>query len=504
MKNMESTNDGEIPTEVQSKLCSKACLNTFKKYREHTQGMCDNLKRLEQDRREYVLIVENLEEQIKAYKANELQHEYDLNYWKWEKKELELKVEKVEGELANVKSEFEKAKIDIEKYANASKAMDAMLKAQIHDKLKRGIGFNATPPPYNNNYIPPTTDLLEKHKHEDASVKASEIDPLGNWSGEDPESETDKSERLKEKKKCEESKKAEKPQKVEKAKPSKKKKKVQGQTTVVNPCTCQQKKPQQKSQIRGNQRNRNNQFAQKHGVDLNRINKPKPCFICGRTNHLAKHCYFNPINQRVHFQNKYHNSQGYRREERNFVARNRFVRTTPMGVSAVRPHIQNKFANPKKKAPVKPQSFLKERMPLKANKFVKTWVPKTNDKVAITVNAAKQTTVPKILTKYSSHTIPNSVDPKSSKLKEFEYVDANGQLKTTSAWVPKKGKDQSSKPAETDMMRSGVEGEFERKKEVQTATETEPIAETSAVTKIEQNKAKQVLVASQQVLKLIA
>ncbi|KAJ9565054.1 hypothetical protein OSB04_001020 [Centaurea solstitialis] len=68
---------------------------------------------------------------------------------------------------------------------------------------------------------------------------------------------------------------------------------------------------------------------------------------------------------------------------------------------------------------------------------------------------------PIIMTKYSSHTIPNSVDPTNSKLKEFKYVDANGELKIASAWVPQKGKDQVSKSAETDMMEYGVKGEFE-------------------------------------------
>jgi len=45
--------------------------------------------------------------------------------------------------------------------------MDSLLKAQVHDKLKRGIGYNATPPPYNNNYIPPKSDLLERHVDEE-------------------------------------------------------------------------------------------------------------------------------------------------------------------------------------------------------------------------------------------------------------------------------------------------------------------------------------------------
>ena len=45
------------------------------------------------------------------------------------------------------------------------------------------------------------------------------------------------------------------------------------QTTVVNPCTCQQHKmPQQHDKIRGNQRKISNKMAQKQGVDLNKIN----------------------------------------------------------------------------------------------------------------------------------------------------------------------------------------------------------------------------------------
>ncbi|KAJ9544098.1 hypothetical protein OSB04_023805 [Centaurea solstitialis] len=278
-------------TEVQSKLCSKACLDTFKKYRENTQGMCDKLKRLEQDKREYILIVENFEEKIKAYQANELQHYYDTNYWKWEKNEYERKLTKSRDELEKVRSELEKAKSDLEKFSKASKAMDALLKSQVHDDLKRGIRYNATLPPYNNNYIPPTIDLLEKHVDEEMPKRSLETDPPDKVDVEKDESES----------------------KSKKVKPSKKKKKGQRKTSVENP-----------------------------------------------------------------------------------------------------------------------------------------------------FNVAKQTLTPIIMTKYSSHTIPNSVDPKNSKLKEFTYVDANRKLKTTSAWVPQKGKDQISKSAETDMMRSRVKGEFER------------------------------------------
>ncbi|KAI3692738.1 hypothetical protein L6452_32560 [Arctium lappa] len=148
------------------------------KYRDHNQSMCDDFKRLEKHRRESSLIIVNFEEQIKAYQANELQHSYDHNYWKWEKKELEIKLEKAREECEKVRSEFEKAKLDIEKFSNASKAMDTLLKSQVHDKLKRGIGYNNTPPPYNNNYIQPTSDLLERQDKKDLLEGATEVDPL--------------------------------------------------------------------------------------------------------------------------------------------------------------------------------------------------------------------------------------------------------------------------------------------------------------------------------------
>jgi len=73
---------------------------------------------------------------------------------------LEVKLGKSQEELEKVRSELEKVKLNIEKYSNAFKAMDTLLKSQVRDKIKRGIGYNATPPPYNNNYIPPTSNLF--------------------------------------------------------------------------------------------------------------------------------------------------------------------------------------------------------------------------------------------------------------------------------------------------------------------------------------------------------
>jgi hypothetical protein len=209
-------------------------------------------------------------------------------------------------------------------------------------------------------------------------------------------------------------------------------------------------------------------FAQRNEVGLNKINKPKPCFICGRTNHLAKQCYFNPANQRVNLRN-----------QKRFMAENRSV-------------------NQKFKTPVKTNIYLKNRSSKTTKGFTQKWVLKATNNVsaascvstanqkdaansvnavnkvstvhkvsaANTNNAAnkvntankvsaanlnsstnKVSTAPEdsaakpekatiISTKFSSHEIPQSADSQNSRFKEFTYVDANGQPKTTSAWVP--------------------------------------------------------------------
>ncbi|KAI3729397.1 hypothetical protein L6452_18054 [Arctium lappa] len=273
----------DLPSEVISNLCTKSCIDTVKRYRDHNQSMCDDLKRLEKDRRDYVLIVERFEEQIKGFQANELQHSYDTNYWKWEKNELETKLSKSLEESDRLKEELSKVKIDIEKFSYASKAMDSLLKAQIHDKMKPGIGYNSTPPPYNNNYISPTSDLLETKEKKDLSEKAFKIDPLDEVVIKDlteKEASENRDNDVSEEIPLENNiitnegcgKIWIKSKEIERTK-GKDNKVHYKQTTIVNPgsckqCACSKAKSLNSGLKRGNQRNWKNQWAQKQGVDL--------------------------------------------------------------------------------------------------------------------------------------------------------------------------------------------------------------------------------------------
>ncbi|KAI3707111.1 hypothetical protein L6452_25336 [Arctium lappa] len=406
----------DLPSEVISNLCTKSCIDTVKRYRDHNQSMCDDLKRLEKDRRDYVLIVERFEEQIKGFQANELQHSYDTNYWKWEKNELETKLSKSLEESDRLKEELSKVKLDIEKFSYASKAMDSLLKAQIHDKMKPGIGYNNTPPPYNNNYISPTSDLLETNKKKDLSEKAFKIDPLDEVvikdltekeASENRDNDVSKEIPLENNIITNEGcgKIWVKSKEIEKTK-GKDNKVHYKQTTIVNPgsckqCDCSKAKSLNSGLKRGNQRNCNNQWAQKQGVDMSKINRPKPCFICGKLNHLAKYCFFNPINQQMTFQRSVQKPVGYRKDGKKHV---------------IKKHGESKGPMKKK--------ILKES--------IKMWVPRSTKTVSTTdrVSAAGSITAATCVSTAENINVANTVST-SSKVNTANTVTAANTVTTS-------------------------------------------------------------------------
>ncbi|KAJ9552198.1 hypothetical protein OSB04_016243 [Centaurea solstitialis] len=451
---MAKITEPELPAEVSSKLCSDSCVETVKKYRDHNQTMSDTIKSMEVDRREYRIVIENLEDQIKSYKENELQFEYDYNYWKWEKKEFEKKLVKSGEELESVKKELEKAKEDLDKFSKSSKTLEEILKAQVHDELKRGIGYHNTPPPRNHTYIPPTTDILDRLNREELKEGVCDIDPS---SSDDEEEQRGKTENKSQETVSEENhiltnEKGGMPYVPSKNTTASRK----GKEKIVDqePATSQpakggkythrndsdpgtSKQPQTSDKPRGNKRNWNNQWAQTHGVDLNKINKPKPCFICCNLNHLAKDCYYNPFNQRMTFQNQRVNFQNQKQfQTRRTEYNSRW--------SVPKPIVKRQLVQKRKNQPKKKVSVQKKKVEKKTVKIVSKWVPKAslsnttastssgneivasessgNNQKDIEVNTAASNSISgisntvattssslrqPIVTKYSSHEIPN-------------------------------------------------------------------------------------------------
>ncbi|KAJ9568359.1 hypothetical protein OSB04_004325 [Centaurea solstitialis] len=257
--------------------------------------------------------------------------------------------------------------------------------------------------PYNNNYIPPTTDILDRLDKSDLPKAALEVDPLLN----DPEVKKNNPHKS-------DTKPAQDLQKDCHTKPN-----VRSQGSVL--------KKKEKEVKRGNQRNWNQQWAQKQGIDLNKINKPKPCFICCKSNHLAKHCYFNPVNQRAFTQNKFVGS-----------FRNKKQSSSKGNSSDKSGHDKYlKVENPKVVRLAKSKTSF-SRMPKSNSTVKKVWVPKaveskkgtasssptanststtktskdtasnSNHSPALKAILKRYAHTPILKTKYSSHEIPST------------------------------------------------------------------------------------------------
>ncbi|GJT36181.1 ribonuclease H-like domain-containing protein [Tanacetum coccineum] len=185
-----------------------------------------------------------------------------------------------DSEIEKLKKEKESNQIKIDNFENASKSLDKLIGSQISDNNRKGVGYNAVPPPPTGLFAPPTIDLsnsglkefqqpefkgygfkANKGVCENSSneVKKSPDAPIiEDWVSDCDEDESEvrilKSDNVQQKPKQ-----ANQPRKVSK-----------------NP--------------RNNKINWNEKKTQKLGVGFQFTKKA--CFVCGSFNHLIKDCDF--------------------------------------------------------------------------------------------------------------------------------------------------------------------------------------------------------------------
>ncbi|GKC94382.1 hypothetical protein Tco_1159824, partial [Tanacetum coccineum] len=69
-------------------------------------------------------------------------------------------VESLKSQNDQLLKDLKKSKFMVlDKFENASKSLNKLIKCQIVDNYKKGLGYNAVPPPYTGNFMPPKPDL---------------------------------------------------------------------------------------------------------------------------------------------------------------------------------------------------------------------------------------------------------------------------------------------------------------------------------------------------------
>ncbi|GKC98571.1 hypothetical protein Tco_1168846 [Tanacetum coccineum] len=121
------------------KTCSKTCLKNHETLKTQYDKLRIKHNKTEFDLANYKRALASVEEQLAFYKNNE-----------------------------KLKKDKEDNLIKIEKYDNASKSLDKLIGSLVVDNSKKGLGYNATPPPLTGLFAPPTIDLshsgIEKFK----------------------------------------------------------------------------------------------------------------------------------------------------------------------------------------------------------------------------------------------------------------------------------------------------------------------------------------------------
>ncbi|GKA65754.1 putative ribonuclease H-like domain-containing protein [Tanacetum coccineum] len=165
--------DEEVPTNMalmafsdsevhNDKTCTNTCLKSF----ETLKTQYDNL-RIEFNKSKFNLPtykrgLASVEEQLVFYKKNEVMFYDQIAVLKSDTSFKDSEINALKSKIEKLKKEKESNQIKFDKFENASKSLDKLIKSQISDNNIKGVGFvsyNAVPPPLTGLFAPPTIDL---------------------------------------------------------------------------------------------------------------------------------------------------------------------------------------------------------------------------------------------------------------------------------------------------------------------------------------------------------
>ncbi|GJX47668.1 hypothetical protein Tco_0272858 [Tanacetum coccineum] len=83
----------------------------------------------------------------------------DSEVLKFEIECKDIAIRELRKKLEIAQKEKDGIQFNVDKFENASKSLNKLIESQIVDNCKKGLGYNAVPPPYTGNFMPLTPDL---------------------------------------------------------------------------------------------------------------------------------------------------------------------------------------------------------------------------------------------------------------------------------------------------------------------------------------------------------
>ncbi|GJY06748.1 ribonuclease H-like domain-containing protein [Tanacetum coccineum] len=154
-----SSSDSEVSNDSN---CSKSCMETIKLLKSQNDKLLRDLEKSSLMVLGYKTGLESVEEKLEFYKKNEPVYVESINGLKWDIQVGEITIRELRKKLEKIQKEKDSIQFNVDKLENVSKSLNKLIDCQIVNNCKKGLGYknyNAVPPPYIGNFMPPTPDL---------------------------------------------------------------------------------------------------------------------------------------------------------------------------------------------------------------------------------------------------------------------------------------------------------------------------------------------------------
>ncbi|GJR74239.1 hypothetical protein Tco_0086604 [Tanacetum coccineum] len=141
------------------KTCSNTCLKSFKTLKTQYDNLRIELNKSKFDLATYKRSLASIEEQLVFYKKNEVMFTDQIAVLKIVSSFNESEITTHKMQIEKLKKDKEDNQIKIDNYENATKSLDKLIGSQIPNNSRKGVGYNAVPPPLTRLFAPPFVDL---------------------------------------------------------------------------------------------------------------------------------------------------------------------------------------------------------------------------------------------------------------------------------------------------------------------------------------------------------
>ncbi|GJZ30681.1 ribonuclease H-like domain-containing protein [Tanacetum coccineum] len=141
------------------KTCSNTCLKSFETLKTQLDNLIVEFNKYEFNQATYKRGLASVEEQLVLYKKNEVMFCDQIVVLKRDASFKDSEIIALKSEMEKLKKEKECNQIKIDKFENASNCLDKLIRSQISDNSRKGVGYNDVPPPPTGLFAPSTIDL---------------------------------------------------------------------------------------------------------------------------------------------------------------------------------------------------------------------------------------------------------------------------------------------------------------------------------------------------------